>query len=193
MSNTAIYSTNSGACQENPTKKHHYVYRITNLVDGKHYYGSRTSKLRPEEDLGKKYFSSSRDKEFLKDQKKNPENYRYKIIRVFDDRREALKLEIELHEKFNVGVNESFYNRMKQTSTGFDTTGKVSVRDKEGNFLTVSLTDERYLSGELVGATAGKVPVIDENGNTMVVDIDHEDYMSGKLKSISLRLGTRSS
>jgi len=34
-----------------------------------------------------------------------------------------MELEIKFHAKFNVGVNESFYNRAKQTSTGFDRTG----------------------------------------------------------------------
>ena len=32
-------------------------------------------------------------------------------------------LEIKLHNKFNVGINENFYNKAKQTSTGFGYTG----------------------------------------------------------------------
>lgn len=103
--------------------KYHYVYRITEIIKRKHYYGVRTSKVEPLNDLGIKYFSSSRDKEFIKDQKENPQNYRYKIIMVFTARKDAIKLEIKLHNKFNVGVNESFYNRSKQTSVGWDTTG----------------------------------------------------------------------
>jgi DNA polymerase-1 len=47
---------------------YHYVYRITNVVEGKHYYGKRSSKIGPKLDLGKKYFSSSRDKQFIQDQ-----------------------------------------------------------------------------------------------------------------------------
>lgn len=39
--------------------RYHYVYRITNLVEQKHYYGSRTSNISPFDDLGKKYFSSA--------------------------------------------------------------------------------------------------------------------------------------
>lgn len=55
----------------------HYVYRITNIKLNKHYYGTRTSKNKtPEEDIGYIYFSSSSDKEFLKDQKDNPLNYK---------------------------------------------------------------------------------------------------------------------
>ena len=62
--------------------KKHYVYRITNKIENKHYYGCRTTKLEPKDDLGSKYFSSSRDKEFIKDQKENPYNYKYKIIKI---------------------------------------------------------------------------------------------------------------
>lgn len=100
-----------------------YVYRITNKIQNKHYYGVRTSKITPKLDLGIKYFSSSTDKEFKLDQKENPLDYKYKIVRVFNTRKEAAELEIKLHKKFNVGINEFFYNKAIQTSTGFDVTG----------------------------------------------------------------------
>ena len=53
----------------------HYVYRITNLKQNKHYYGCRTSKIRPIDDIGTIYFSSSTDTDFLYDLKENRENY----------------------------------------------------------------------------------------------------------------------
>ena len=114
---------------------YYYVYRITNLIEGKHYYGSRTSKTHPSKDLGKKYFSSSSDSEFIEDQKENPNHYKYKIIKIFDTREEAVSFEIKLHDKFDVGVNESFYNRSKQTSTKFDTTGIVFHDEKLYEFV----------------------------------------------------------
>lgn len=118
--------------------KFHYVYRITNLVKNKHYYGIRSTKVKPIDDLGVKYFSSSTDKDFIKDQKNNPQDYRYKIIFVYDSRKTALRTEIKLHEMFNVGVNESFYNRSKQTAIGFDRSGvtyqhSVEAKIKIGN------------------------------------------------------------
>lgn len=106
---------------------YHYVYRITNLVKNKHYYGKRKSIIDPNNDLGVKYFSSSSDKDFIKDQKDNPQNYKYKIIRTFKSSKDALEFEIKLHNKFDVGVNESFYNKSKQISVGFDNTGKTGV------------------------------------------------------------------
>lgn len=109
------------------TLKNHYIYRITNTVLNKHYYGVRTAK-NPKLDIGIKYFSSSSDKEFIRDQKDNPQNYRYKIIKIFDSRSDAIELEVKLHDRFNVGKNESFYNRSKQTSSGFDTCGTTTSR-----------------------------------------------------------------
>jgi len=60
----------------------HYVYRITNTKLNRHYYGVRTSRIKPKLDLGIKYFSSSTDKHFIKDQKENPANYKYKIVQI---------------------------------------------------------------------------------------------------------------
>ena len=113
-----IYSSNS-------SQKFYYVYRISNLIEHKHYYGFRSTKFLPKNDLGIRYFSSSRDKEFIKDQKQNPQNYRYKIVKLFQNYKDALNFEILLHEKFNVSTNESFYNRAKQTATGFSTAGST--------------------------------------------------------------------
>lgn len=102
---------------------HHYTYRITNTKLNKHYYGIRSSKVLPILDLGVIYFSSSSDKEFIKDQKVNAQNYKYKIVKLFKTRVEAAELEIKLHNKFDVGINPYFYNRAKHTSTYFDVTG----------------------------------------------------------------------
>ena len=70
--------------------KYHYVYRITNTKLNKHYYGSRTSKLKPKEDIGIKYFSSSKDKDFIKDQKENFKDYKYKVVRVLSSKEEKI-------------------------------------------------------------------------------------------------------
>ena len=69
--------------------KYHYVYRITNTQTNKHYYGVRSSKVEPKLDLGIKYFSSSTDKEFIKEQKENKTIFKYKIIKQFNSRKEA--------------------------------------------------------------------------------------------------------
>lgn len=109
---------------------YHYVYRITNIVLNKHYYGKRTSKVEPKLDLGIRYFSSSHDKEFIKDQKINYNNYKYKIIKSFFDSFSALDYEIKLHLKFNVANSPSFYNKANQTASKFSTEGVKWTKDR---------------------------------------------------------------
>ena len=67
--------------------KHHYVYRITNTQEKKHYYGVRSSKVEPKSDLGINYFSSSTDKQFIKEQKENKRVFKYKVVKQFDSRK----------------------------------------------------------------------------------------------------------
>ena len=112
-------------------KKFYYVYRITNTLINKHYYGFRTTTLNPKQDLGIKYFSSSLDKSFIKDQKTNPQNYKYKIVKVYNNYSDAIILEIKLHNKFDVGKNNKFYNRAKQTTRGFSTVGTSHIVTEE--------------------------------------------------------------
>lgn len=166
--------------------KYHYTYRITNMVEHKHYYGARSSKVHPTQDLGIKYFSNSIDKEFMSEQKLNPQNFKYKIIKIFETREEAIAMEIKLHAKFDVGVNESFYNKAKQTSIGFDTTdlsynkNTIIVKDKEGKNFRVSKDDPRYLSGELISINKGKCNAINKDGCIIRISKDDPRYISGE-------------
>ena len=107
--------------------KYHYVYRITNRMKGKHYYGVRSSEVEPKCDLGVVYFSSSKDKEFINEQITNKENFKYKVVKTFNTREDAMNYEIQLHDMFNVGVNPYFYNMCKQTSIGFSNISQESI------------------------------------------------------------------
>lgn len=104
-------------------KKYHYVYKITNLnpTDERQYYiGVRSCDCLPDEDI--KYWSSSKSlKESIKEYGQN--NFIKEILSVWYSREEAISEEIRLHEEFFVSINESFYNRSKQTSKKFDTSG----------------------------------------------------------------------
>ena len=165
---------------------YHYLYRITNLVEQKHYYGIRSSKnLLPQQDLGIKYFSSSTDKSFIKDQKEHPENYRYKIVIISNSRKIIANLEIKLHRKFNVDTNLKFYNKACHTSSSFSTHGRVAVRDENGNTFSVLITDPRYLSGEFQHLNKGMVNVKDQNGNGMRVSKNDPRWLSGELQHVS--------
>tara|TARA_R110002096_G_C14455064_1_gene711856 strand:- start:74 stop:763 length:690 start_codon:yes stop_codon:yes gene_type:complete len=102
---------------------YHYVYRVTSLINNKHYYGLRTSKIEPILDLGIKYFTSSRSIEFKDDFKQNTRKYKCIIVRVFNNRKDASLFEILLHNKFNVGISDKFYNKVKATEKRCDMTG----------------------------------------------------------------------
>lgn len=129
---------------------YHYTYRITNKKLNKHYYGTRSCQIKPIEDIGFKYFSSSADEEFIKDQKLNGKDYKYKIVKIFKTRKEAMGLEIILHNKFDVALNENFYNKAKQTSTGFDRTGVIvteEVRQKMSRGSLNPSSETRFKNG----------------------------------------------
>jgi hypothetical protein len=111
-------------------KKYHYVYRITNKIEKKHYIGVRSCNIDPYLDLGKEYKGTSLDSDFLKDQNENPQNYIYQILNFFENRKDAIKREMYLHEIYKVDLNESFYNIRKQGSTKWDNAGNKKIAKK---------------------------------------------------------------
>lgn len=117
-------------------KKYHYVYEIV-YTDNKRYIGARTSSVPPEEDTS--YIGSS---------KYTPNNniLQKSILGVFPRRDEALAFEIYLHDKFNVHISDMYYNKAKQTSTGFSTAG-ITKDSCEW------LQRRKYLSGDQRTAT----------------------------------------
>lgn len=102
-SSTCIYNS--------PTIKFHYTYMIINLLINKFYIGVRTSSIHPSKDIGKNYFSTSADKIFIKDQKENPQNYEYRILGIFENKKLAYLNEKEMLLTYNVRNNKSFYNK----------------------------------------------------------------------------------
>lgn len=165
-------------------KKYNYVYLITEISSGLKYIGVRSCDVDPTNDL-KLYKSSSRNKEFLQRQKEFPNDYKYEILSFHDTREDASNEEIRLHELYNVAINPTFINNAKQTSTKFDTTGKVTVKDEHGNTMQVSKLDPRYISGELVHIFTGTTTVKDIDGNLYQVSLDDPRYLSGELVHIN--------
>lgn len=135
-------------------RKYHYTYRITNIKERMYYYGVRSCDCLPKEDIGVKYFSSSK-KEFIQDQKENPQNYKYKIVKMFDTRVEAVEHEIFLHKKFDVKLHQKFYNETNQTSINFDTTGKVTYIDMRDGSAGLISHNEFYSAEYYVGCAFG--------------------------------------
>ena len=112
--------------------KHNYTYQITNTLTSRYYIGVRSCNILPIDDIGKIYFSSSSDANFMAEQKETS-YFTYEILGEFSSREEAVQHEVFLHMFYDVGANPSCYNKAKQTSTGFDKTGMIisqETRDK---------------------------------------------------------------
>jgi hypothetical protein len=123
--------------------KYHYTYRITNIKEGMYYYGVHSCDCLPKEDIGIKYWSSSKREGFVEHQKQNPEQYKYKVLKIFNTRVEAVEHEIFLHKKFDVKLHEKFYNDSNQTSANFDTTGKANFISEDGTIEFISIEEAK--------------------------------------------------
>lgn len=179
MSNT-IYSVILQVISQDKNK-FNYVYQITELSTGIKYIGSRGSKKLPAINDLKKYKSSTTDMLFRYRLKYNLLNYHYEILSYHHTRHDATIEESRLHFLYNVKDNPLYYNLSNQTPTGFDVSGKVTVKDKYGKTLQVSIDDPRYLSGELYSISKNKLHVKDKNGKSYNVDLNDPRYLSGEL------------
>ncbi len=120
--------------------RNHYVYRIT-TPKVKYYYGSRSEKSE-KIGIGVNYFTSSTNSDFVNSFKEEPNIFKIKILKIFDNRSDAIIYESFLHKKFNVKNNNVFINKSNQTPFGFDITNpseevrqKMSISSKQTNIL----------------------------------------------------------
>lgn len=101
----------------------HYTYRVR-YADGKSYVGVRSCHTDVYDDAA--YIGSSKhtpDELFVSKE----------ILGIFPTREDAVAHEIELHALWNVAQSDKFYNRSRQTSSKFDTTGVSFDRSAEHN------------------------------------------------------------
>ncbi len=106
--------------------QHNYVYLIQNKDTLMMYPGVRSCDIEPLNDIGHKYFTSSKYTHF----KDDPENWNVWIIQDFDKRSDATCLETALHKQHGVSNNNLFYNRCNASISGFDTTGNIEISNK---------------------------------------------------------------
>ncbi len=103
---------------------YHYTYLIQHKKEPSRYIGVRTSKVPPTEDTD--YWGSS--KHIPKDVR---ETHSKIILKIHTTRKEAVAHEIYLHNLNDVAINPIYYNKAKQTSVGFDTTGMTVTVSEE--------------------------------------------------------------
>lgn len=146
------------------TTKIHYVYKITNInpTDERLYYIGVRSTSKSSAELDTTYQSSSK---YLKEAIKaiGSNNFKKEILSTWETRKIAVQEEIRLHNKFDVAKNPLFYNKAKQTSTGFDTSGtkqgtlseatkkKISISKKGKKQKSPSIETRQKISKALKG------------------------------------------
>lgn len=109
----------------------HYTYLIQSIDSDMRYIGVRSSSIPPIEDT--EYWGSS--KHLPKDV---ATTHRKIILKIHPTREEAVAHEILLHTLNDVAANTNYYNKAKQTSVGFDTSGiplSDSMKEKISNTL----------------------------------------------------------
>jgi len=88
----------------------YYVYKITDRKRKKYYIGSRSSKIKPEKDLGHIYFSSSCNKKFIEEQRKTSSQFTYEIVKTFPTMKQAEKYERKLIKQNDALNDPNCYN-----------------------------------------------------------------------------------
>lgn len=157
-------------------KKYNYFYKITNNLNNHFYYGIHST-----DNLEDGYMGSGTRLNYAY-KKYGIENFTKEILKFFDTRKECAEYEAEMVTEELIHSKEC-YNVVGGGDT-FATSGTITAKDKDGNFLQVSIYDERWLNGELEGSTKGRFRVIDNNGNIFLTTKDDEKYISGEVKSI---------
>ena len=107
---------------EHAKESYHYVYLLQHRNTGMCYIGVRSCKCKIGQDT---YMGSSSVMT-----KKDKNGCNKIILKRFNTRKEAIAYEVELHEEFGVAKNSFFWNKAKQTSTGFDTNGRVQSEEE---------------------------------------------------------------
>lgn len=141
--------------------KYHYCYRITNLVNGKYYYGIHSTNHLDDGYLGSGTHLCEDKRKYGKN------NFKKEILKFFKTRQEASEYEKTI-------VNEDLihdancYNVKLGGDYGL-TIGTTLVIDDRGIMHRCTPENERYISGEWVPFTSGKVPCVDMSTNKCVI------------------------
>lgn len=107
-----------------------YTYIVEDTLTGKKYCGSKYGKDVTPENTTDYFGSPSKDSEYYTIIQTRSHTLVKKIINVFSTKEETIADEIRLHTLYNVAVNEEFYNRTNQQSTGFLCVGGYQLSEE---------------------------------------------------------------
>ena len=168
-----------------------YTYLIGWTEKNIFYYGRRTAKKCHPHEFWDSYFTSS--KYVKKFRVENGEPDLIQIHKTFKSIDECKKYEEDFLIAIDAQHNTAFLNQ-KNGDSKWDTTGKVCVKDKDNNNFMVNISDERYVTGELICATKGKkqksknkntVTVKDDDGKFSRISCDDPRFLTGELVGVN--------
>lgn len=139
----------------------HYVYRVFVPYTEWEYIGSRTSD-NWENDT---YLGSSSYDTYQDDINESGEVL-FEILSFHNNRNSANKEERRLVTK-DFLKQERVYNKCRPSKS--TTVGCITVKDKDGNTLSIKTDDPRYISGNLIPVSTYMVSVVDKQGNKLQV------------------------
>ena len=153
-------------------KKFNYFYKITNLINGKYYYGVHRT-----DDLDDGYMGSgSTLKKAFK--KYGLQNFKKEILKFFDTGEEAFDYENKIVNEKLIQDNNC-YNIVVGGRCAFDDQHNVAVVDENGKVKMV--TRHEYLENDFKAYSLGMVVVKDKDGNIFRTSVNDERYISGEL------------
>jgi len=165
----------------NISTKYHYLYKITNNLNGHFYYGVHNTN-----DLNDGYMGSGSRLHYAF-KKYGIENFTKEILKYFNTSKEAFEYEAEVVNEDLVD-NINCYNVIKG-GTGWNTIGTKTVYDKKlDKYYRVSTNDKRLKNGELIGSNVGKTLVKDKDNNYKFISLEDERLKNGEFKPFSTGL-----
>lgn len=128
--------------------KYFYIYKTTNLVNGKYYIGMHSTY-----NLDDGYMGSGKNiRKVIKIEGK--QNFKTEILEFYNSAEDCSLRENEIVNK--ILLKDNLCYNIVLGGNGFQTLGRVVVKDKNGNTSSVSINDPRYLNGVLISQHKGK-------------------------------------
>ncbi len=166
-----------------------YVYYDPRKNPPEPFYVGKGSGLRLYDHLKESNILTIHNHKVHKIRKIQSSNLQPIISKVFETENEEDALELEeflISEIGTTGISHlksgPLVNIMPGGKTG--SSGMVTVSDLNGDKMTVSTNDERFLNGELTSLSIGRCMVKDKYGNTMCTDKSDYRLLSGELQHI---------
>lgn len=150
---------------------YYFLYKTTNLVNGKYYFGAHQT-----EDLNDGYLGSGK---LLKAEIKiyGPESFKREIIQVFPTKEAMFEAEQRLISK-ELRNDPQCYNLVSGGNGGWlGTKDTVPVILPTGSCVRVPNNDPRYVSGELKHNRVGTIWVNKEGKNLNIQPTKADDYL----------------